>query len=269
MGQIPYYDANGSALTATSSVTILQNGDVGIGTTTPGVLLGVQGSGVFAGNLTAQTITASSSVVSPSFNATGALELNGANINTGGTLSDVAYLSQSQTFTGLDQFDGNASSTAFSANTAYFGSAAASSFSSTGVLTLASALGEFGRRRHRHFYRWRDQRRRILQWHRAHEWHWARLLGRERWDRHHLSLRGALSLDFDAKLSGSTLFAIVNSAGSTILDVLGNGNVGINNTSPSSTLTLNGTSLFQNATTAPEFGRRYSAVRLCDRKLGR
>ena len=93
IAQVRHWAANGSGLSATSSATILRNGDIG----SP-ALLSVQASGVFAGNLAAQTITALSSVVSPTFNASGALGLNGANINTCSTLSDVAYFDQSQTF---------------------------------------------------------------------------------------------------------------------------------------------------------------------------
>lgn len=51
VGQVPYYAAAGSALTATSSLIILQNGYVGIGTTSPSALLSVAGNGYFGGNL--------------------------------------------------------------------------------------------------------------------------------------------------------------------------------------------------------------------------
>lgn len=43
-GQIPYYAANGGVLSATSSITILQNGNVGIGTTSPEAKLHIVGT---------------------------------------------------------------------------------------------------------------------------------------------------------------------------------------------------------------------------------
>lgn len=43
-GQFPYYAANGTALTATSSIFIGTTGNIGIGTTSPGALLTIQGS---------------------------------------------------------------------------------------------------------------------------------------------------------------------------------------------------------------------------------
>lgn len=56
-------------------------------------------------------LTLGASVTAPLVNATAGLQLNGANINTAGTLSNLAYLSQPQTFTGLQTFAGNASTT--------------------------------------------------------------------------------------------------------------------------------------------------------------
>src|SRR5665213_2880804 len=41
LGQVPYYAANGNVLAATSTFTILSNGNVGIGTTSPTSLLNV------------------------------------------------------------------------------------------------------------------------------------------------------------------------------------------------------------------------------------
>jgi hypothetical protein len=48
---IPYYAANGSILSATSTLSILQNGYVGIGTTSPFSPLSVTGNGYFSGSL--------------------------------------------------------------------------------------------------------------------------------------------------------------------------------------------------------------------------
>jgi hypothetical protein len=42
-GQFPYYGANGTTLTATSSIFLLASGNVGIGTSTPGSLLSLNG----------------------------------------------------------------------------------------------------------------------------------------------------------------------------------------------------------------------------------
>ncbi|MHB8661040.1 MAG: hypothetical protein ACYC75_03890, partial [Minisyncoccota bacterium] len=50
-GQIAFYNANGSTISGTSTVTILQNGNVGIGTSTPNANLALQGSAGQAGNL--------------------------------------------------------------------------------------------------------------------------------------------------------------------------------------------------------------------------
>jgi hypothetical protein len=51
VGQIPYYAANGTALTATSSLFLAASGNVGIGTTSPATALAVAGSGYFSGGL--------------------------------------------------------------------------------------------------------------------------------------------------------------------------------------------------------------------------
>lgn len=46
-GQVPYYAANGGVLSATSSITILQNGNVGVGTTSPEYRLDVSSGTAF------------------------------------------------------------------------------------------------------------------------------------------------------------------------------------------------------------------------------
>jgi hypothetical protein len=64
---VPYYAANGTVLSATSSITILQNGNIGIGTTSPSTLLSVAGNANLGGNLaTAGTVNAASFVGSGS-----------------------------------------------------------------------------------------------------------------------------------------------------------------------------------------------------------
>jgi hypothetical protein len=64
-----------------NNVNNTNSGNVGIGTASPGALLDVNG--------TARAVT---------LNTTTAIQLNGANINTGGTLSNVAYLNQANAF---------------------------------------------------------------------------------------------------------------------------------------------------------------------------
>ncbi|MEO8637517.1 MAG: tail fiber domain-containing protein [Candidatus Taylorbacteria bacterium] len=48
-GQFPYYAANGTTLTATSSIFLAQNGNVGIGSTSPLAKLSVKGAGLTTG----------------------------------------------------------------------------------------------------------------------------------------------------------------------------------------------------------------------------
>ncbi|MES2668790.1 MAG: hypothetical protein V4644_03835, partial [Patescibacteria group bacterium] len=50
-GQFPYYAANGTALTATSSLFLATSGNVGVGSTSPTQRLSVTGSGSFSGGL--------------------------------------------------------------------------------------------------------------------------------------------------------------------------------------------------------------------------
>lgn len=56
-GQMPYYAANGTTLTATSSLYLTTSGNVGIATTSPTNKLEVLGNGYFAGNLSVTATT--------------------------------------------------------------------------------------------------------------------------------------------------------------------------------------------------------------------
>lgn len=55
-GQFPYYADAGTTLTATSTITILQNGYVGISTSSPFVPFSVSGNGYFSGSVTANSL---------------------------------------------------------------------------------------------------------------------------------------------------------------------------------------------------------------------
>ncbi|HUY62269.1 MAG TPA: helix-turn-helix domain-containing protein, partial [Candidatus Paceibacterota bacterium] len=55
-GQIPYYAANGPAVSATSSLFIAPSGNVGIGTTSPSQRLSVKGNGLFSGSISANSL---------------------------------------------------------------------------------------------------------------------------------------------------------------------------------------------------------------------
>ena len=62
-GQFAFYNANGTTLTATSTLFVSQAGYIGIGTTSPFTTLAVNGSGYFTGNLTAPIVDNGGQVV--------------------------------------------------------------------------------------------------------------------------------------------------------------------------------------------------------------
>jgi hypothetical protein len=80
------------------------------------------GTTLAVGGTASTTISSTGVLTSPTINATTALQLGGFSINTAGTLSNVAYLNQQQTFTGLQILNGSASTTQVSSSgAAYFG----------------------------------------------------------------------------------------------------------------------------------------------------
>jgi len=77
-GQTAFYNANGSTVSGTSTLTITQAGNVGIGTTSPSAALAVNGSVTVGGNLTlANSSTAVGGIVF------GVCSITGATINKG------------------------------------------------------------------------------------------------------------------------------------------------------------------------------------------
>ncbi len=105
------------------------------------VLVGGSGAPSFTSSLSLGT-----SLTSPIINATNALQLNGVNINASGTLSNVGYLSQAQTFTALQQFAGSASSTGLTVSGATYlatgnGNVGVGTSTPTAKLTVIAGAG--------------------------------------------------------------------------------------------------------------------------------
>ncbi len=65
-GQLPFYNGSGTTLTATSSLFISQQGDIGIGTTSPGQKLSVAGD-ILGNNIIGTYFTATSTEVASTF----------------------------------------------------------------------------------------------------------------------------------------------------------------------------------------------------------
>ncbi|MHB8710050.1 MAG: tail fiber domain-containing protein [Minisyncoccota bacterium] len=97
-GQVPYYAGAGTSLTATSSLTILLNGNVGIGTASPMYKIDITGNGHFTSFVDALSLIATSSSISSIFN--------------GGFLSNAS----STIISGLFSMNGGASTTNLTAS---------------------------------------------------------------------------------------------------------------------------------------------------------
>ena len=118
----------------TDGVSFMSDGTVGIGTSTPAAKLGVYGSGYFAGNVTAQSLIATSTISTPSLTVSGLTSGRVPFITTGGLFTD------STNFT----FDSSASrlTVSFASTTALSasGNITAGTLNVTGQTTLATSL---------------------------------------------------------------------------------------------------------------------------------
>ncbi len=83
-------------------------------------------------------ITVGTSVSSPIINATNSFEINGANINTAGVLSNVAYLNQANTYSQLQTYNDGISANAISTPSLTVGSLNGLLYGSSGVVAAAS-----------------------------------------------------------------------------------------------------------------------------------
>src|SRR3989344_2974584 len=141
----PIFIAKSAAGTEVYRIT--NAGFVGIGTTTPGAALAVEGSSLLGNSATAGCFTATTSTASQlPYASSTAITVSGTASTSALVVSNQATIGSftvngTSVHTGLATF-GNASTTLFSSyGPSYFGATATSSFSSTGALTLASALG--------------------------------------------------------------------------------------------------------------------------------
>jgi len=148
---IPYYAANGSILSATSTVTILQNGNVGIGTTTPFTTFAVNGSGYFS-NLILGTPLGVASGGTASTTLTGILKGAGTSAITT-AIPGTDYLAPNSLSAAYPlQYSANNFSLAFGTTTAnswsalqqFNGNASTTQFTSTGSTYLATLGGNVG-----------------------------------------------------------------------------------------------------------------------------
>jgi hypothetical protein len=132
--------ATNGVIYGNSSSALLTTGQGGANT----VLTANNGAPAFS-----SAITVGTSVTTPTLNATTAIDFGGANINTAGTLTNVAYLNGANTFTNTNAFTGattlaNATSTTLNTSTLGVGSAYFTSLlgnglvNNNGVLTVAT-----------------------------------------------------------------------------------------------------------------------------------
>lgn len=97
VGQLPFYNSAGATLSATSSIYLTQGGNIGIGTTSPAVKLGVQGNALISGTATVANLIATGTVTF----ANGLSATNGGTGQTTFTTGDILYASGANTLSKL------------------------------------------------------------------------------------------------------------------------------------------------------------------------